>query len=930
MTTQIVESTELIDGLMTLSEYKVIKRNNEITNYNPYKIFSAIRLAFIEANGTEFVKAESTLSYMIDLTNQVSKSVLDMEVIDKSIDIESLQKRVENTLMNNKNLNDVARHYIEYRYKRALERSNKEPNETISVQYDSLRPFDKSPLLNILTQLSSGLDSIDVYDILNTTHKQIFNGITYKELMQTVTLTARMNIEINPEYSTYASRIMKYIVTEETRGYYDNTMYCNSDINFDYSTLLKQFIQMGVKHALISDKLNDFDLDYLSQEMDVTRDEKLTYLSIQTLYDRYLIHHNKKRIELPQMFFMRVAMGLAGNYGDNKNKKAAQFYHLISSLDYMCSTPTLFNSGTCRPQLSSCFLTTVSDNLRGIFSAIGDNASLSKYAGGLGNDWSQVRGQGSYIKGTNGESSGVVPFLNVADATAIAVNQGGKRKGAVCAYLTTWHMDIEEFIELRKNTGDDRRRTHDMNTANWIPDLFMQRVQEKSIWTLFSPDEVPGLHDAFGEKFAEMYSSYELLAKEGKIRSKTIGALDLWRKILSMVYETGHPWITFKDPCNIRSPQQHCGTIHSSNLCTEITLNTSSNNSPDDEVAVCNLGSINLVNHMLSNGEIDKEKLQNSIQTAIEMLDTVIDVNYYSIPQAKTANQKHRPVGLGLMGFQDALYIKNIAYDSDEAVRFSDECMELISYYAIQASINLAKEKGVYASYEGSLWSQNILPIDSLRNLISYRKQYINVDDSCSLDWEPIRQNLKKYGIRNSNILAIAPTATISNICGVSASIDPSYQNLYVRSNMSGEFTIINKYLYNKLKKAGLWDKKILADLKFNDGSVQKISRIPSEIKNVYKTAFEIDPIWLVKCGSRRQKWLDQSQSLNLYMAVPSGKKLSDLYQFAWMSGLKTTYYLRTLGASNAEKSTVNDRSLNKVSSAKACSIEDPDCEACQ
>lgn len=917
-------------GLTTLKDFKVIKRDSDLEEYNPEKILTAITAAFLSCRDSEFIKAPTTINTLTKLANQVTQTINELKLLDKSIQIQRIEEIVENTLMIEKH-HDEARQYIEYRFARSLERPAIDKNKTITVQYQTEKAFDNIALFKILDTLAQGLDDIDVYQILENVKQQIFNGITYKELMQTVTLTARMNIETNPDYSNYASRIMKYIMTEETRGYYDKKNYYNSEIGFDYSSLFKQFIENGTKHELIHKELSTFDLEYLSKELDTSRDEQLTYLSIQTLYDRYLIHHNKNRIELPQMFFMRVAMGLAINYGTDKNKKASQFYHLISKLDYMCSTPTLFNSGTCRPQLSSCFLTTVPDDLRGIFSAISDNASLSKYAGGLGNDWSQVRAQGSYIKGTNGESSGVVPFLNVTDATAIAVNQGGKRKGAVCAYLTTWHMDIEEFIELRKNTGDDRRRTHDMNTSNWIPDLFMQRVIENQNWTLFSPDEVPGLHDAFGNNFKELYEKYEKMAQNNEVRSKTVSALGLWRKILSMIYETGHPWITFKDPCNIRSPQQHCGNIHSSNLCTEITLNTSSNNSDEeDEVAVCNLGSLNLPNHMLPNGEIDKEKLKNSIQTAVEMLDAVIDVNYYSIPQAKNANKKHRPVGLGLMGFQDALYIKNIPYDSEEAVKFADNCMELISYYAIDASIDLAKTKGSYSSYEGSLWSQNILPIDSLRAFIKYRKQYISIDDSTSLNWEPIREKLKKHGIRNSNILAIAPTATISNICGVSPSIDPSYQNLYVRSNMSGEFTVINKYLHKRLKQSGMWDKKIIADLKFHDGSVQNISRIPNDIKNIYKTAFEIDPKWLVKCGARRQKWIDQSQSLNLYMSIPSGKKLSDLYQYAWTSGLKTTYYLRTLGASSAEKSTVDDKALNKVDVNQQCSIDDPECEACQ
>lgn len=690
----------------------------------------------------------------------------------------------------------------------------------------------------------------------------------------------------------------------------------------------KHYISKGIALELLDPRLQTFDLEKLTNALDLSHDAQFTYLGLQTLYDRYFIHHNHHRFELPQAFFMRIAMGLAINEPD-KNEKAIEFYQLLSSFDYMSSTPTLFNSGTPRPQLSSCFLSTVPDDLDGIFSAIKDNALLAKFAGGLGNDWTPVRGMGAYIKGTNGLSLGVISFLYVLNAMAIAVNQGGKRKGAVCAYLETWHLDIEDFLDLRKNTGDERRRTHDINTAHWIPDLFMQRVFEEKEWTLFSPNDVPELHDCFGKDFEKAYLAYEEKTLTGEIKHfKKIPAVALWRKMLSMVFETGHPWMTFKDTCNIRSPQQHAGVIHSSNLCTEITLNTSA-----EEIAVCNLGSINIPAHINEHG-IDHAKLKKTIKTAIRMLDNVIDINYYSVPQARNSNLKHRPIGLGIMGFQDALYQLRIPYSSEEAVEFADRLMEAISYYAIEASADLALERGAYQSYPGSLWSQGILPIDSLELLQKARGGYLEVDRSQTLDWQALRDKIQVSGMRNSNVLAIAPTATISNICGVSQSIEPTYQNLYVKSNLSGEFTVINPYLVDDLKQLGLWDEVMVHDLKYYNGCLAPISRIPDELKQLYATAFEIDVKWLVEAGSRRQKWIDQAQSLNLYMPQPSGKKLDQLYRLAWLRGLKTSYYLRTLGATNAEKSTVHDRALNSVLAEVAgpvlCPIDDPTCEACQ
>jgi ribonucleoside-diphosphate reductase alpha chain len=589
-------------------------------------------------------------------------------------------------------------------------------------------------------------------------------------------------------------------------------------------------------------------------------------------------------------------------------------------------------------------LTTIPDDLDGIFGAMKDNALLSKWAGGLGNDWSSVRALGSYIKGTNGKSQGVVPFLKVANDTAVAVNQGGKRKGAMCAYLETWHLDIEEFLDLRKNTGDDRRRTHDMNTANWVPDLFMKRVESDANWTLFSPGETPDLHDLTGLAFEKKYEEYEALAAEGKMdQHKTIPAKDLWRKMLTMLFETGHPWITFKDSCNLRSPQQHIGVIHSSNLCTEITLNTS-----NDEIAVCNLGSVNLPQHM-KDGALNQEKVKQTVTTALRMLDNVIDINYYSVDTAKNSNLKHRPVGMGLMGFQDALYMQDAPYCSDAAIEFADRSMEVISYYAIHASSELAKERGTYPTYEGSLWSQGIFPKDSIDILEKNRgSEYIKVDRSETLDWDKLKAKVKKDGMRNSNVMAIAPTATISNITGVTQSIEPTYQNLYVKSNLSGEFTIVNPHLVKKLKALNLWDEVMINDLKYFEGSLSEISRIPDDIKKLFSTAFEVEPKYIVESASRRQKWIDQAQSLNLYIGNANGKKLDLTYRMAWYSGLKTTYYLRSIAATTTEKSTINQGSLNAVSAQaetapeahhelgtpapvpEACSLDDPDCEACQ
>jgi ribonucleoside-diphosphate reductase alpha chain len=725
-------------------------------------------------------------------------------------------------------------------------------------------------------------------------------------------------IEQDPAYSQATARLLLNSIRHEVLG----EAVTQAEMGARYAEYFGAYIKRGIAAELLDEKLAQFDLERLARVLDAGRDYQFGYLGLQTLYDRYFLHIEESRIELPQAFFMRVAMGLSINEID-REARAIEFYEVLSRFDFMSSTPTLFNAGTRHSQLSSCYLTTVTDDLDGIYQAIKENAMLQKYAGGLGNDWTPVRAMGARIKGTNGKSQGVVPFLKVVNDTAVAVNQGGKRKGAVCAYLETWHLDIEEFLDLRKNTGDDRRRTHDMNTANWIPDLFMQRVMENGDWTLFSPNDTPDLHDLFGRAFADAYCEYERRADRGEIKYfRRIPATQLWRKMLSMLFETGHPWITFKDPCNIRSPQQHTGVVHSSNLCTEITLNTS-----DAEIAVCNLGSVNLVNHLkpaLSGSEgnegivLDLPKLQATIHTAMRMLDNVVDVNYYAVGKARNSNLKHRPVGLGIMGFQDTLQQLRMPYASDAAVEFADRSMEAVAYYAFWASTELAQERGRYSSYDGSLWSRGILPQDSLKLLADERGGYLEVDQSSTLDWAALRARIREHGMRNSNCLAIAPTATIANIVGVSASIEPTYQNIYVKSNLSGEFTVANQYLVADLKKLNLWDEVMVADIKYFDGSLARIDRIPVELRTLYATAFEMEPAWLVECASRRQKWIDQAQSLNIYMAGASGKKLDDTYKLAWLRGLKTTYYLRTMGATHAEKSTGKGGELNAVSSGGA------------
>lgn len=917
---------------------RVIKRNSKIAPYDANKISVAMTKAFLAVEGGNAAVSSRIHELTIKLTADITAAFQRRLPSGGTIHIEDIQDQVELALMRTGE-QKIARTYVLYREERRKAREEAQTKTAklaaqlqVTLPDGNRVPLDITHLRNVITEACQNLNQVEPELILQDVLRNLYDGIPATEIGKALIISTRPLVERDPNYSYVAARLLLDALRNEAFSFLQlKTDVSLNEMSSSYKTYFTAYIERGIELELLNPELKNFDLNKISDALSAKQDLQFTYLGLQTLYDRYFIHSQGTRFELPQAFFMRVAMGLAIQE-KNKEERAIEFYNLLSSFDYMASTPTLFNAGTLRPQLSSCFLTSVPDDLEGIYGAIRDNALLSKFAGGLGNDWTPVRAMGAHIKGTNGKSLGVVPFLNVANATAVAVNQGGKRKGAVCAYLETWHHDIEEFLELRKNTGDERRRTHDMNTANWVPDLFMKRVIENGNWTLFSPDEVPDLHDLYGLAFEKTYISYEEKAARGEIHNvKTLPALSLWRKMLGMLFETGHPWVTFKDPCNLRSPQQHAGVIHSSNLCTEITLNTSG-----EEIAVCNLGSINLPAHLNANGEIDREKLQRTIRTATRMLDNVIDINYYTVPQAKRSNLKHRPVGMGIMGFQDALYQLQIPYSSDAAVEFADRSMELISYYAIEASSDLAKERGSYMSYQGSLWSKGILPIDSIELLQKARGEYLEQDRNKTMDWDRLRKKVMADGMRNSNVLAIAPTATISNICGVSQSIEPTYQNLFVKSNMSGEFTVINPYLVTELKKRGLWDEVMVNDLKYYDGSVQTISRIPDELKQLYATAFEIDAKWLVEAGSRRQKWIDQSQSLNLYMAAPSGKKLDALYRLAWLRGLKTTYYLRTLGATHAEKATVGTGTLNAVQPViadelpKACAIDDPDCESCQ
>jgi ribonucleoside-diphosphate reductase alpha chain len=900
---------------VTYADYKVIRRNGSVVSFEPSKIAIAVTKAFLAVNGGQGAASARVRELVEQLTQSVVRALLRSRPNGGTFHIEDIQDQVELALMRGGEHN-VARAYVLYREKRTQARGHDDQivanTPGLNVTDNGVtRPLDMAALRGIIELACSNLgDAVSADPIIAETVKNLYDGVPMSQVYDSAILAARTMIEKDPAYSQVTARILLHTIRREIL----EEEVTQTEMGERYAEYFPQFIKRGVQAELLDDKLLQFDLKRLGAALDNNRDLQFGYLGLQTLYDRYFLHHDGVRIEMPQAFFMRVAMGLSLNEID-REARAIEFYNVLSSFDFMSSTPTLFNSGTRRSQLSSCYLTTVDDDLDGIYEALKENALLSKFAGGLGNDWTRVRALGSHIKGTNGKSQGVVPFLKVVNDTAVAVNQGGKRKGAVCAYLETWHLDIEEFLELRKNTGDDRRRTHDMNTANWIPDLFMKRVHEGGDWTLFSPSTCPDLHDKFGAEFEAAYTAYEDKVARGEIKLfKKLPAAQLWRKMLGMLFETGHPWITFKDPCNIRSPQQHVGVVHSSNLCTEITLNTS-----DAEIAVCNLGSVNLVAHLKEQADgtlaLDHDKLKRTVSVAMRMLDNVIDINYYAVAKARNSNLKHRPVGMGIMGFQDCLHLLRTPYASQEAVAFADTSMEAVCYYAYYASTELAQERGRYSSYRGSLWDRGILPQDSVQLLAEARGGYVEVDSSESMDWTELRSRIATYGMRNSNCIAIAPTATISNIIGVSACIEPTFQNLYVKSNLSGEFTVVNDYLVRDLKERGLWDEVMVADLKYFDGTLSRIDRIPADLRAIYATAFELDPVWVVEAASRRQKWIDQAQSLNIYMGGASGKKLDEIYKLAWVRGLKTTYYLRTMAATHVEKSTVAHGQLNAVSS---------------
>jgi ribonucleoside-diphosphate reductase alpha chain len=917
---------------------QVIRRNGSFSTFDAAKISVAITKAFVAVEGTGATASRRIHEAVQALTQDIVDTLSRRADSSRAIHIEDIQDQVELALMRSSE-HKVARAYVLYREERAQERRRREDEAQpvvaasiyVRLKDGRTEPLDELRLQRQVVAACDGLDGVSAESVMTEVRRNLYDGIHLHEIGLAQTMAARSLVETEPNYAYVSARLLLNNLREEALAFLFPAV-ASAAQTFDdvsYEESFPEFVRRAIDLQILDKELGSFDLARLATGLRPEQDQNFQFLGLQTLYDRYFLHHGGVRFELPQAFFMRVAMGLAMREID-RDAKAIEFYELLSSFDFMCSTPTLFNAGTLRPQLSSCFLTTIPDDLNDIFKSIKDNALLSKYAGGLGNDWSGVRGLGAHIRGTNGQSQGVVPFLKVANDTAIAVNQGGKRKGAVCGYLETWHIDIEEFLDLRKNTGDDRRRTHDMNTANWVPDLFMERVEADGNWTLFSPDEVPDLHDLYGRAFAERYAFYEEKARNGEIKvARTLRAQDLWRKMLTMLFETGHPWITFKDPCNLRSPQQHTGVVHSSNLCTEITLNTSSR-----EIAVCNLGSINLLNHVTEKG-LDEARLKKTVRTAMRMLDNVIDINYYTVPEARYSNMRHRPVGLGLMGYQDALYKLRIPFASTEAVQFADESMELISFHAIASSVDLAAERGRYASFEGSLWSKGILPIDSVELLAKNRNSPLKQNSNTKLDWSGLRERVQSIGMRNSNTMAIAPTATISNICGVTQSIEPTYQNLFVKSNMSGDFTVVNASLVHDLKRRGLWDEVMVSDLKYFDGSLGPVDRVPDDLKRLYATSFEIEASWLIQAASSRQKWIDQAQSLNLYIAQASGKKLDSIYREAWHAGLKTTYYLRSRSATHVEKSTLKrtDGKLNAVSvqpTIKACAIDDPTCEACQ
>jgi ribonucleoside-diphosphate reductase alpha chain len=959
---------EQLDGQLRLAQldplqgqtFSVRKRDGRVVPFDETRIQLALEYAFKADAGLHHDQSlpQAAQANVIRVANAVISAAIARAVKGDALEIESIQDLVETKLMEAGHLS-AARKFILYREEcrkaRALRGDRTiegAPQAQLLIAFadGSREPLDPQRIRRRIISACRGVEAnCSARELTDDALKNLYDGVKPEEIEQAVIFAARSRIEREPDYTFVAARLLLRKIYREALPAFSTS----AELASKHRNHFPDYIARGVEVSRLAPELLKFDLPRLAAALRLDRDQQFTYMGAQTLYDRYLIHHEGRRLETTQYFWMRVAMGLAMNEGDQKNERAVEFYEVLSTFRFVSSTPTLFNAGTLHPQLSSCYLSTVMDDLDHIFKVIGDDAKLSKWAGGLGNDWTNIRAIGAHIKGTNGTSQGVIPFLKVANDTAVAVNQGGKRKGAMCAYLETWHLDIEDFLELRKNTGDERRRTHDMNTANWIPDLFMKRVKANGQWTLFSPNDAPDLHDLYGATFQKRYEEYERLADDGKIKLfKRVEAVALWRKMLTMLFETGHPWLTFKDPSNVRSSQSHVGVVHSSNLCTEILLNSSV-----DETAVCNLGSINLAAHVTEKG-LDGDLLARTIHTGMRMLDNVIDINFYPTSEAQNANLKHRPVGLGLMGFQDALYKLRISYASEAAVEFADTSMELISYHALLASAELAKQRGAYSTFKGSKWDQGLLPLDTIELLAQERGGSLDMNRIARLDWSRVRDTIRQHGLRNSNTMAIAPTATISNIVGVGQSIEPTYKHLFAKANLSGDFTTANTYLVADLKKCGLWDAEMVDDLKYHDGVLKRIERIPVELKLLYQTAFEIEPFWLIECASRRQKWLDMGQSLNFYLAQPNGKQLSEMYLLAWEKGLKTTYYLRSLAATQIEKSTTdtNRRGLQpkwmkhksasadirvqresepisaeaEVAPVKVCLINDPTCEACQ
>ncbi|MBP6926366.1 MAG: ribonucleoside-diphosphate reductase subunit alpha, partial [Candidatus Pacebacteria bacterium] len=849
-----------------------------------------------------------------DLFAEIASAVvaeLEANMPDNTPHVEQIQNLVEKTIASKGHF-EVSRAYILYRAERSRMRAEKEKELIERIERNEILvqkrngdtvPFNIEEIRKAINLHSAGLEAyIDVEEVIKATKRNLYDGIPTSEINKAIIMALKARIERDHAYSLVAARFLYNEVYHAVL----NISELDADFAKKYKEGLKQQIEKGIAAKRLDPRMaTEFDFAALSGAIEPSRDKLFSFLGAQTLFDRYFLRdHEQQFLEMPQYFWMRIAMGLSLLETD-KTASAVKIYNIISALRVVPSTPTLLHSGTTHPQMSSCYLTTVEDDLAHIFKSIGDNAQLAKWSGGVANDWTNIRATNAVVKSINTGSQGLIPFLKIVDATTASINRSGKRRGATVVYLETWHLDVEEFLDLRKNTGDDRRRTHDINTAHWIPDLFMKRVEQDEMWTMFSPEEVPDLHDLYGKKFEEKYIQYEKMADEGKINLfKRVPANTLWKKMITMLFETGHPWITFKDPSNIRSPQDHVGVVHSSNLCTEITLNTSA-----EETAVCNLGSVNLIMHVV-NGKLDKKMLEETVHTGMRMLDNVIDINFYPTKEGETSNLRHRPVGLGIMGLQDTLYATDMSFDTDEAVAFSDETMEFISYHAILASSMLAKEKGSYSSYKGSKWDRNIFPIDSLKLMEEERGIPTDVDMISRMDWTPVREHVKQYGMRNSNCMAIAPTATIANISGSLPSIEPIYKNLYVKSNFSGEFTVVNQYLIQDLRPLGLWNSNITEKLKYFDGSLKNIREIPEHLRNKYKEVFEIDPIWIIKHAAYRGKWIDQSQSINIFTASQSGKAIADVYKQAWYMGLKTTYYLRTLGASSVEKSTLD---INKI-----------------